>query len=146
MISINNLNIVEVENATGKTTGFIIYSIGAFIGGVWSSFFVGAVLACCYLIIIPYSLICGASRANLLSKGNEEIEKAYEKSGADAEQALMSIRVVKAFGQESAEIEKYTHHLSKADKNVNKLSLLFGATWGMGKIFIPHLKFQLNLN
>ena len=73
----------------------------------------------------------GASRAKFLSKGNEEIEKAYEKSGADAEQALMSIRVVKAFGQESAEIQKYTYHLNKTDKNVNKFSFLFGVTWGL---------------
>ena len=114
-----------------KTFGFIIYSIGTFIGGLWSSFFIGAVLSWSYLIIIPYALFWGASRAKFLSKGNEEIEKAYEKSGADAEQALMSIRVVKAFGQESAEIQKYKYHLNKTDKNVNKFSFLFGVTWGL---------------
>ena len=40
-----NVNITEVENATGKTTGFIIYSLGAFIGGIGLSFFSGALLA-----------------------------------------------------------------------------------------------------
>ena len=43
-----NVNITEVENATGKTTGFIIYSMGAFIGGICLSFFSGALLAWCY--------------------------------------------------------------------------------------------------
>ena len=66
------------------------------------------------------------SRGKLLSKENEEIEKSYEKSGADAEQALMSIRVVKAFGQETSEIQKYTKHLSQADKRIHKYSVLFG--------------------
>ena len=101
-----NVNVTEVENATGKTTGFILYSIGAFLGGLWGSFFSGALLAWCYLIIIPYSLLCGISRGKFLIKGNEEIEKAYERSGADAEQTLSSIRVVKAFGQEHRELEK----------------------------------------
>ena len=119
-----NVNVTEVENATGKTSGFIIFSIGAFIGGVCCSFFWGALLACCYLIIMPYALLCAISRGKLLMKGNEEIEKAYESSGADAEQALMSIRVVKAFGQEQREFDKYIGHLNSANKNTFKYSVL----------------------
>ena len=126
-----NVNVTEVENATGKTIGIIIYSVGAFIVGIGWSFFIGAVLACCYLVNLPYILIWGMSRGKLLSKENEEIEKSYEKSGADAEQALMSIRVVKAFGQEVSEIQKYTKHLSQADKRIHKYSVLFGLSWGM---------------
>ena len=95
-------------------------------------FFIGAVLAWCYLANIPYILIWGISRGRLLLKENEEIEKkSYEKSGADAEQALMSIRVVKAFGQESSEIQKYINHLSQADKRIHRYSVLFGLSWGM---------------
>ena len=70
--------------------------------------------------------MCGITRGRLLSKENEEIEKSYEKSGADAEQALMSIRVVKAFGQETSEIQKYINHLSQADKRIHRYSILFG--------------------
>ena len=126
-----NVNIAEVENAIGKTSGFIIYSFGALWAGVGIAFFIGGVLAWTYLAIIPCILICGMSRGKLLSKGNEEIEKAYEKSGADAEEALQNIRVVKAFGQESSEINKFVNHLSQADNKVHKYSFLFGITWGM---------------
>ena len=119
-----SVNITEVENATGKTTGFILFSVGAFIGGFCCSFIIGALLAWCYLIIMPYTLICGISRSQILIKGNQKIEKAYETSGADAEQALMSIRVVKAFGQEQNEFQKYVNHLDKAKKSTVKYSVL----------------------
>ena len=121
-----NVNITEVENATGKTSGFIIYSIGAFVAGIGGAFFIGAVLACCYLIIPPFVMMWGGSRALLIMKSNQQIERAYEKSGADAEQALSSIRVVKAFGQETSEYHKFENHLSQADKSVHRFSFLYG--------------------
>ena len=119
-----NVNITEVENATGKTIGFIIYSVGAFVGGFGFSFFAGALLAWCYLYIIPFTLMCGMSRAKILAKGNENIEKVYEMSSADAEQALSSIRVVKAFGQEHREVQRYEDHLSQTRRNTWRYSVL----------------------
>ena len=70
-----NVNITEVENATGKTTGFILYSFGAFFGGIGWSFFIGALLAWWFLIIIPYMIFWGMSRGILLIKGNEKNRK-----------------------------------------------------------------------
>ena len=43
-----NVNMTEIENATGKTSGFILFSIGAFFAGIGISFFIGAVIAWCY--------------------------------------------------------------------------------------------------
>lgn len=61
-----------------------------------------------------------------MDKHDKETEKAFEKGGADAEEALHAIRVVKAFGQESLEIEKFDYHLKERTSADKKQSIFYG--------------------
>lgn len=63
-----------------------------------------------------------------------EVEKNYLKTGADVEQALNAIKIVKAFGQENYEISKYDKHLRADDKNQNKRAWLYGFSLGLLEI------------
>jgi ABC-type multidrug transport system fused ATPase/permease subunit len=53
------------------------------------------------------------------------------KSGADAEQALSSIKVIKAFGQEAYEAKKFEKHLEGDQKELKEVSLLYGLSQGL---------------
>lgn len=52
--------------------------------------------------------------------------KIFRESNNDAEQAFNSIRIVRAYGQESNEICKFKDHSSKHDQEVVKFSQLYG--------------------
>jgi len=55
-----------------------------------------------------------ATLMKAMSDGFTENMKAYGQSAGYAEQALNSVRVVQAFGQEKIEIRNYSRHLARA--------------------------------
>jgi ABC-type multidrug transport system fused ATPase/permease subunit len=55
---------------------------------------------------------------------------AYIKGGANAEQALSSIKVVKAYGQELHELQKFKNHTGVDEKELKISSYLYGLTQG----------------
>ncbi len=55
-------------------------------------------------------MIGGLNQASI-DKANEQDEKNYLLSGSQLEQSLHAIKIVKAFGQETLETEKFEKHL-----------------------------------
>jgi ABC-type multidrug transport system fused ATPase/permease subunit len=132
-------NIAEIEGSTGRTSAFVIYSISALIGGLTCAFISGAVFAACMLACIPYTLIAGGYQNLIIEKEVEQDEIVYRKSGADAEQALGSIKLVKAFGQEKIEIDKYNEDLKINEKTLSRYSVNYGFSFG----FLETLRYVL---
>ena len=65
-----------------------------------------------------------------VQKANEQEEKNFIRTGADLEQTLNAIKVVKAYGQERYEVNKYERHLV-VDKRAKKwYTFLYGLSVG----------------
>lgn len=67
----------------------------------------------------------------LLAKSKIETEKSFLQSGANAEQALNCIKVVKAFGQEDSEYRKFKKHLEQGKKDTRYYSWIYGISNGV---------------
>ena len=79
-------------------------------------------------------MIIGGFNSNAVQKANEQEEKNFIRTGADLEQTLNAIKVVKAYGQERYEIDKYERHLV-LDKKAKQLStFLYGLSVGFVEI------------
>jgi ABC-type multidrug transport system fused ATPase/permease subunit len=67
----------------------------------------------------------------VLLRISQKNDEAFIKGGADAEQALSSIKVVKAYGQETHELQKFKSHIGAKDKEVKRNSYMYGLTQGI---------------
>lgn len=124
-------NLSEAQNATGVGISFILLSIATMITGIATMFYCSVLLGLVNMIVVPYILICGGSQKIILSKLDQKRNEAFLKSGADAEQALSSIKVIKAFGQEQHETRKFEKHLQNDAKELDRVSILYGLSLGL---------------
>jgi ABC-type multidrug transport system fused ATPase/permease subunit len=83
------------------------------------------------MLVLPFMIFVGASQNIVLVKIDKKNGDAYIKGGANAEQALSSIKVVKAYGQESHELQKFKNHIGADEKELNRISYLYGLTQGL---------------
>ena len=128
--SIIYTNLIDIESGSGKTVGFLIYSFSWFFTAIMYGLLLGAVFASWYLFNPLIVMIIGGFNDFSIKKANEQDEKNFIKSGSDLEQSLHAIKIVKAFGQESFEIEKYEKHLIW-DKTTKKLyTFMYALSWG----------------
>lgn len=65
-----------------------------------------------------------------------QAELRYQKSGSFAEQALSSIKVVKAFGQENKEVQIYNEQLDKQKHSGKFQAVLLGFSVGVLEIVV----------
>ena len=125
-----NLNLSEVQNATGKTVGIILFSISNSISCIIVWMISGMILWGWMLLIVPFSLLFYGFHLSILQKKFIEEEKVYAIWGSNAEQALSSIKVVKAFNQASFEYSYYERHINQNDKQRTRQSLIYGISSG----------------
>lgn len=57
--------------------------------------------------------------------------EAFKNSGSDSQQALSSIKVVKAFGQENAETSKFDRHHEKRSEQIKSFSFKYGFSFAI---------------
>ena len=126
-----NTHIADVEASSGRNVALMIFGVGCLFSGILWSFLAGAVLACCFLLCIVYTWILGVIQTLIIEKKTKNEELVFHKSGADAEQALNHIKIVKAFGRENYESEKYKNHLETNKDELNKYSMLYGFSFGI---------------
>ena len=81
----------EIENSSGKTFGFIIYSVSAWISGIVYAFLLGALFCWCLLFYPLGIMIIGGMNSYAVQKINEQDEKNFIRAGADLEQTLNAI-------------------------------------------------------
>jgi len=76
-------------------------------------------------------MVIGGFYANIVVREAYQTELRYRKSGAIAEQALGSIKVVKAFGQEDRETKNYNRHLYSREASGRNQAILRGLSMGL---------------
>jgi ATP-binding cassette, subfamily B (MDR/TAP), member 1 len=124
-------NMKEAQGATGRTIAFIFHAAGLALCSLCIWFVTGAVLACCFIGIFPYLFGIGGFQDEYLQRGEEENEVAFRQSGAQAEQALNAVKVVKAFGQEQYECEKFDKKVNERTVQNKKRAIIYGLTFGL---------------
>lgn len=135
-----NSNVAEIRGAIGKIIVWWLYSVGHAVGSIIVSFYWGVVLSVPMMIIWIYIIIVGGFQGYTLTQGEVKDEQTFQQSGSEAEQALNSIKVVKAFGQENYEVQRFEKHLLKTDYLMTKYSWYFGISRGLFEsslYFIP---------
>ena len=82
-----------------------------------------------YILGTPYILYVVSFNMNVVKAVEKEYEHAYLKGGSNAEQALNSIKIVKAFGNESFEVNKFSTHLKMTQSDLESISWKYGFSW-----------------
>ena len=81
--------------------------------------------------MIPIILITGGLYTTIMVSDTYQTELRYRKSGADAEQALGAIKVVKAFGQEDRETREFNKHLKRSNRTIGTQAIMKGLASGL---------------
>ena len=92
------------------------------------------------MLIWIFIIGVGFFQVSAMAKGEENDQEAFAKSGSEAEQALNAIKIVKAFGQESHEVEKFEKHLEITEEKAGSQAWIFGISKGIFEstlYFIP---------
>jgi ABC-type multidrug transport system fused ATPase/permease subunit len=126
-------NMKEVQGAAGRTIAFMAHASGITLCGLVILFASGAVLGACFLGVLMYMFTVGGFQDETLQKGEEENEVAFKQSGAQAEQALNAIKVVKAFGQEKYECEKFDAKINERMRENKKRAFTYGLAFGLAE-------------
>ena len=106
-----------IQKATGETFSMTINAIFAGVAGFVIAFIIGWKLAFILLGLFPIILCAVLALIKSMQNGFKDQAAAYSRSGAYAEQALNSIKVVSAFGQEETEKNNYIASLEISTKN-----------------------------
>ena len=77
------------------------------------------------MIVLPFMIFAGTLQNIVHVKIDKKNGDAYIKGGANAEQALSSIKVVKAYGQESHELQKFKNHIGADEKELKRSSYFY---------------------
>jgi len=83
------------------------------------------------LIMFPIFIVIGGFYTTIMVRDAYQTELRYRKSGALAEQAIGSIKVVKAFGQEDRETKAYNRHLYSREASGRQQAILKGLASGL---------------
>ena len=109
-----NKEITAIQAAAGEKMATIIMALTMTLTGFIISFSIGwsFSLVCCGLF--PFFVLVIMFLVWTLSVGYKKGEAAFKKSSSIAEQALSSIKIVVAYGQEVKEGERFEEHLDHA--------------------------------
>jgi ABC-type multidrug transport system fused ATPase/permease subunit len=146
------INLEAVERASGITVGFIMFSVSACTTGLIAAFYLGVYIGLLYSLIIPYVVVLVIYQNKNEEAKQRRLVKAYQKSGAHAEECLSSIKIVKAYGQEQYEVSKFESHLNKSSE-ASRQSWQYGLSHGLiessyqfGRVFSFIIAVTLLLN
>lgn len=119
-------NVGEVEHAAGKAMTVVIHAVTAFIATIIMSFVIGYLFALCLLIFVVVIIVIEFFKGKLNVKIENFDAEMFKRSGSEAEQTLNAVKIVKAYGQETNEINKFKSNLSKYDQEFRRFSKLNG--------------------
>jgi ABC-type multidrug transport system fused ATPase/permease subunit len=120
-----------IQIATGEKMANIFFALTMCVAGVWISFILGWKFALVWAGIMPFLSVIMTFLIWVLQLGYKAAEKAFKESSTKAEQALTSIKVVAAFGQEAKEEERFWENLEEARKTGIKFHLLTGLGYAL---------------
>ena len=132
--SIIHTNLIDIENGSGKTVGFLIYSFASFFWGIMYAFLLGALFAAWFIFSPIVVILIGGFNDFCIKKSIEQDEKWFIKSGSYLEQSLNAIKIVKAFGQENLAINNYEKHLLCDETTKNLYTFMYALSAGLFEV------------
>jgi len=133
-----------IQVATGEKAANIFFAFTMLIAGAVISFTLGWKFALVTLALFPLLFLVMSFMMVVLQMGFKKQEKAFKKSSTLAEQALNSIKIVQAYGQESKEDERFCEPLEEARKSGIKYHFITSLAYGMNNgIFMLIFAFAL---
>ena len=105
---------VSINRALGEKMGFIVWAFAMSISGFGFAIYRGWLLSLILLGAVPLLGGIGIYMTKAASTGYEVNMKAYSQSAGYAEQAIVAIKVVHAYGMEISEQENYVKYLNRA--------------------------------
>ena len=111
----------------------MIQNLGAFIGGMVIGFYKGWKLALVTLSLSPLLAVAAFLMVKVAFTQAQHETEAYSKAGAIAQEVIIAIRTVAAFGGQEREVERYSANLQDAQRVGTKKGAITGI--GMGATF-----------
>ena len=126
-----------IQVATGEKAATIIMAMSMSCAGFIIAFTIGWKFSLVCLGTFPIILVIILFLVWTLQKGYTQGERAFKASSTLAEQALSSIKVVAAYGQEEKEEERFIAHLDKARSSGIRFHFLSALAYALnGGVFL----------
>ena len=120
-----------IQVAAGEKIANIVMSLSMSAAGIIFAFYVGWKFTLVALVCIPILFGIVTFLVIILQMGYKKGEAAFKASSTKAEQALTSMKVVAAFGQEKKEEERFNQHLETARKTGVKFHMCTAIGYGL---------------
>lgn len=125
---------MEVQNifdGIGPNMGLMAQCLGQFVAGVIVAFCYDWELSLVISGTIPIFCFCGYFMASNMARYNKNTQSWYSKANAIAEESLMAIRTVAAFGGENHEMRRYEERLNGARQGGIQMGVSMGLVFGI---------------
>jgi len=123
-------DIANVYMFMSTALGYLISSVGQFIAGLSLAFVTGWQLALVVCATIPLLVCMGHRMGKAIEEQFYEQQADFARASAVAEESLMAIRTVAAFGAEGAESARFEKELLSAKIGGIRSGVKIGGAWG----------------
>ena len=131
-----SVDIDKFQNAIAQKAGTALMNLSQAISGVILGFVSGWAVALIVLAGIPFISAATTILTKSMTKASTSAQDSYAKAGSVAEEVLMSIRTVSAFGGELFEFNRYSGHLGSAQSNGVRMGVRVGVSLGLVMLFV----------
>eukprot|EP00357_Protocruzia_adherens_P029138 CAMPEP_0115022408 /NCGR_PEP_ID=MMETSP0216-20121206/31534_1 /TAXON_ID=223996 /ORGANISM="Protocruzia adherens, Strain Boccale" /LENGTH=169 /DNA_ID=CAMNT_0002395089 /DNA_START=218 /DNA_END=724 /DNA_ORIENTATION=- len=101
----------QIQSGIAEKVGKFGFQMGMFVGGIIISFIKGAKLAAVVLASVPVLGVAAYFFGKSMAMINSQSSPHYARAGGIAEESLVSVKTVTAFGIQEDRLEQYTGHL-----------------------------------
>ena len=117
--------------------GFLISNLAQFVAGLLLALYEGWQLAFVVCAVMPILMCAGHHMGKGIEHHTEVQQTNFARASAVAEEALMAIRSVAAFGGEAREVARFEKELIPAKIGGIRAVTKIGAAWGILNAFYP---------
>lgn len=125
------MDIAQVQIFMAMGLGFLIASIGQFVSGITIAFLHGWQLTLIVCATFPLLACTGHCLAKQIGKQIEDQTRDFHKASTVAEESLMGVRTVSAFGTERFQQQRFEEQLGRARKGGIRSGIRIGCFWGL---------------
>ncbi|CAI2362505.1 unnamed protein product [Moneuplotes crassus] len=120
-----------IQEATGEKIANIFFAFAILASGLTVAFVLGWLFTFIVICAFPVFFISIFVFTSMVRKGGKYLDKAFERSSTIAEQALNSIKIVQAYGQESTENDRFIEPLDEARQKGIKVHFMTALAYGI---------------
>lgn len=119
----------DLEISVGRIVGYILFAVGAVTSGMIIMFIAGWIMYFTLLVCLLFAALLSRNMEGALNRIREVGDEAYLKGATQAEETLGNITVVKAFGQETEEVEGFQKRLKRKRGELLGLGCRYGVAF-----------------